>query len=148
MDPVGKVDGVRLLRLGKRLTELGREVIARSGATSLTPGEVAVVSDVFRHPGTHVREICARTGFVQSHVSASVARLRERGLLTADPDPVDRRRTRIELTDRAVEAIRDRAGRPAGDVLAQAVADPERARRAAELIEELGELLLPEAGAP
>jgi DNA-binding MarR family transcriptional regulator len=137
------MDGVLLLRLAKRLAELGREVVAEAGATALTPGEVAVVADVFRHPGSSVRAVGARTGFAQSHVSGSVARLRERGLVSVDADPADRRRTRISLTDRALEAVHRRAEHSADGVLARALPDPAQAERAGRLLAELATLLLP-----
>ncbi|MCW7940691.1 MarR family transcriptional regulator [Streptomyces hygroscopicus] len=137
------MDGMQLLRLGKRLTELGRDAIDQASPTSLTPGEVAVIADAFRHPDCSVREIVARTGFAQSHVSASVSRLRERGLLETAPDPADGRRTLVHLTDRARRAVRARAGTPADEAIVRAVADPGRAERVTALLDELAELLLP-----
>ncbi len=132
---------MQLLSLGKRLIEIGREAIDQAGPTSLTPGEVAVIADVFRYPDCAVREIVARTGFAQSHVSASVGRLRERGLLDTAPDPADGRRTLVRLTDRARRAVHTRADRPADDVIARAVADPARAERVVALLDELAQLL-------
>ncbi|MFG3224080.1 MarR family transcriptional regulator [Kitasatospora sp. NPDC048194] len=136
------MDGVRLLRLGRRLTDLGRELVG-DPASALPAGEVAVISDVFRHPATTVQEIRARTGFAQSHVSTCVARLRERGLLDAAADPADGRRTLLTASERAREAVLARAARPAEPVIAKAVADPDRARRVTELLDELAGLLLP-----
>jgi DNA-binding MarR family transcriptional regulator len=136
------MDGVRLHRLGKRLIDLSREVTTLAGDAAMTPGEVAVTEDVFKHPDSAVSEVCARTGFAQSHVSASVARLRERGLIETATDPADRRRTTIRLTDVVRTAIIRRASRPAEDAIALAVADPARAERVAALLEELSDLLL------
>lgn len=133
---------MQLLRLGKRLAELGRDTIDQAGPTSLTPGEVAVIADVFRYPDCSVREIVARTGFAQSHVSASIARLREHGLLETAPDPTDGRRTLVRLTGRAHRALRARADRPADEAIAKAVPDPSRAERVVALLDELAELLL------
>ncbi|MFF8769460.1 MarR family winged helix-turn-helix transcriptional regulator [Kitasatospora sp. NPDC015120] len=137
------MDGVQLLRLGKRLTELGREMIIDPASEHLTPGEIAVVADVYRHPATSARDIQVRTGFAQSHVSVSVARLRERGLLDAAADPGDGRRTLLTVSDVARRAIREHVARPAGPLIAKAVPDPERARRVTELLDELAALLLP-----
>ncbi|MEV4560349.1 helix-turn-helix domain-containing protein [Kitasatospora sp. NPDC049285] len=137
------MDGVRLLRLGKRLTDLGKELVTDPAAATLTPGEIAVVADVYRHPGTSVQDIRARTGFAQSHVSTSVARLRERGLLDAAPDPSDGRRTLLSTSELARTHIRTRAAGPAEPVIARAVPDPAQARRVTELLEELAALLLP-----
>ena len=134
------MDGVLLHRLGKRLIDLARQVTTDAGDTPLTPGEVAVIEDVLKHPGSVVTEIQARTGFAQSHVSASVSRLRERGLIVAVPDPADRRRTRLTLTDIAQRAIMRRAGRPVDDTIAATVG-PEKAERVLQLLEELSALL-------
>lgn len=134
------MDGVRLHRLGKRLIDLAREVTTSAGDASLTPAEVAVVEDVLKHPDSAVSEIQARTGFAQSHVSQSVARLKERGLVETPADPADRRRTRVRLTDLARWAVLTRAGRPADEVIARAV--PGRADRVTALLDELADLLL------
>ena len=142
------MDGVRLHRLGKLLIDLSREVTTRVDDTALSAAEIAVLEDVLKHPDSPVRDITARTGFAQSHVSASVLRLTDRDLLTAAPDPADRRRTLVRLAGRARRAILARAARPADDTIARAVPDPERARRVVLLLDELADLLLSGAAAP
>jgi len=134
------MDGVRLHRLGKRLIDLSREVTTSAGDASLTPAEVAVIEDVLKHPESAVSEIKARTGFAQSHVSESVARLKERGLVETPADVEDRRRTRVRLSEVARRAVLARAGRSADEVIAQVV--PGRAERVTALLDELAELLL------
>jgi DNA-binding MarR family transcriptional regulator len=133
------MDGVRMHRLGKRLIDLSREVTTSAGDAALTPAEVAVVEDVLKHPGSAVSEIKVRTGFAQSHVSESVARLKERGLIETPPDTEDRRRTRVWLSEPARRAVLARAGRSADDVLARVVDD---AARVTALLDELADLLL------
>src|SRR3569833_3284352 len=91
------MDGVRLHRLGKRQINLSREVTTSAGDASLTPAEIAENKKQQKNPGSPVSEIKARTGFAQSHVSESVARLKERGLAETSPEPADRRRTRVQL---------------------------------------------------
>jgi DNA-binding MarR family transcriptional regulator len=137
---LGGMDGVRLHRLGKRLIDLSREVTTSAGDASLTPAEVAVIEDVLKHPESAVSEIKARTGFAQSHVSESVARLKERGLIETPADRTDRRRTRVRLSEGARQAVLARAGRSADEVIAQVV--PGDAERVTALLEELAELLL------
>jgi DNA-binding MarR family transcriptional regulator len=102
-----------------------------------------VIGDVYGHPGTSVQDIRARTGFAQSHVSTSVARLREGGLLDAAPDPSDGRRTLLTASSEARDYIRSRAADTAEPVIARAVPDPAQASRVTELLEELAALLLP-----
>src|SRR4051812_24169816 len=133
------MDGVLLHRLGKRLIDLAREVTTDAGDAELTPAEMAVMEDAFKHPDSPVTDIQARTGFAQSHVSASVARLKERGWVETAPDPRDRRRTCVRVAEPARRAIYRRAGRPADAVIARAVGDPERVT---ELLDELARLLL------
>jgi DNA-binding MarR family transcriptional regulator len=136
------MDGVQLHRLGKRLIDLARDVTTQVGDASLTPGEVAVLEDALKNPGSPVSEIQVRTGFAQSHVSASVARLKERGLIETTPDPADRRRTRVDLAVHTKRAIMARASGSADEVIAQTVPDPEKSERVNLLLEELAELLL------
>jgi DNA-binding MarR family transcriptional regulator len=136
------MDGVRLHRLGKRLIDLSRTVTTAAADPTMTAGEVAVLEDVFKHPDSPVIDIQARTGFAQSHVSGSVARLKARGLLVTAQDPEDGRRTLVRLAEPARRAIIRRANRPADSALAAAVPDAERASRVAELLDELADLLL------
>src|SRR5205807_233426 len=55
------VDGGQLHRLGRRLIELSRAVTTQGSDPALTPGELAVLEDVLRHPDSSVSEIQART---------------------------------------------------------------------------------------
>jgi DNA-binding MarR family transcriptional regulator len=135
------VDGGQLHRLGRRLVDLSRAATGQAGDPSLTAGQVAVLEDVIKHPGSSVNEIHERTGFVQSHISVSVAKLRERGLLDTAPDPLDGRRIRIRVAGNAMQAITRRANRDIGPAVEETVRDPERARRVIALLDELAELL-------
>lgn len=136
------MDGGQLHRLGRRLIELSRSVTSQGGDPGLTPGELAVLEDVLRHPNSTVSEIQARTGFVQSHVSACVAKLRERGSVRTSPDPTDGRRTRVRVPDNVVRAIVARASRPVDEAIAAAVPDPGQAERVTALLDELATYLL------
>jgi DNA-binding MarR family transcriptional regulator len=137
------VDAGQLHRLGRRLIELSRQVTSEPGDLTLTPGESAVLEDVITYPDSSVSEIAQRTGFVQSHVSASVARLIPRGMLVTGSDPTDGRRTRVRATEQTINAISRRATRRIDDALAGAVADPGTTRRVTALLDELAQLLLP-----
>ena len=136
------MDGGQLHRLGRRLIELSRAVTTQGSDPALTPGELAVLEDVLRHPDSSVSEIQARTGFVQSHVSACVARLKDRGSVETAPDPADGRRTRVRVPEHVVRAITNRASRPIDDAVSGAVGDPELARRVTVLLDELASHLL------
>jgi DNA-binding MarR family transcriptional regulator len=140
----GDVDGGQLHRLGRRLIELSRQATGEPGDLALTPGEAAVLEDVLTHPDSSVSEIAQHTGFVQSHVSASVARLAQRGLLTTGPDPTDGRRTRVRAAEQTRNAISRRAARRIDDTLASAVTDPATTQQVTALLDELAQLLLPQ----
>jgi len=136
------VDGGQLHRLGRRLIELSRAATAESGDPAMTPGEAAVLEDALTHADSSVSDISARTGFVQSHISTSVARLKRRGLVDTASDPGDGRRTHVSVTDVAERAITARAGRNVDDALATAITDRAKARRVSALLDELAHLLL------
>jgi DNA-binding MarR family transcriptional regulator len=136
------MDGGQLHRLGKRLIELSSQVTGEVGDLPLTPGQAAVLEDVIKHPASSISEIHQRTGFVQSHVSASVSFLKARGLVEATTDPSDGRRTRVRIADQALQAITRRAARDIDQVIGHTIGDPAQARRATELLEELADLLL------
>lgn len=136
------MDGGELHRLGKRLLELSAAATGEVGDLVLTPGEAAVVENAVRHPGSSVGEISRRSGFTQSHVSASVSRLRRHGLIETAADPADGRRTRVHVTGEAVTAIGRRAARGIEGALGAAAGGPEGARRALDLLDELAALLL------
>jgi DNA-binding MarR family transcriptional regulator len=112
----------------------------------MTPAEAAIIEDVARNPGTSVTEIAHRIGFVQSHVSTSVARLRERGVVGTTPDATDRRRTNVQVSRPAMRAIVRRARRPINDTIAAVVGDAATAQRVADMLDELADLLLAPAG--
>lgn len=107
----------------------------------MTAGEEAVIEDVLIHPGSAVREVAERTGFAQGHVSASIAKLQQRRLVTTAADPADRRRTLIEANPKTVSAITTRASRTIEPTL-QATLGIESTARVTKLLDELAELLL------
>jgi len=110
---------------------------------------LVLISVLVEAPGSSISELTARTGFAQSHVSAAVAQLRERGALRTSPDPADRRRTLVTPVDGLVAAVAERQRRDAEQVLAAALADTEpdaesvplRAARLVEAADELYRLL-------
>jgi DNA-binding MarR family transcriptional regulator len=132
------VNAVELYLLGRKLMKIAEEALPRP-ATGAPPTSVRmIVIDVAEHPDSSIGEITERTGFPQSHVSASVARLRELGALTTWVDPRDRRRTLVRLAP----GIHQRAQRAAVPVDAQLAAalrtsDPEAVREVGEALDTL-----------
>jgi DNA-binding MarR family transcriptional regulator len=89
------VNGIELYRLSRRLTKLAVRAIPPSEFRELPTGVRMVLVDVIENPDSTIGQIVDRTGFPQSHVSASVARLRDSGMLITMIDPNDRRRTLV-----------------------------------------------------
>lgn len=136
-------------QLGKLLIELSGVMTGAHGDRPLTLGEVAVLEDAVAHPGASIREIHQRSGFAQSHVSASVVRLKERGLLTTLGDPPAgsrasawRAHTHVQATDNAMKAISRRQARQVNEVDLRGAVGLSEAKRAIRLLEDLAEILL------
>jgi len=141
---VAGMNGGQMHRLGKRLIQLAAAVTGEPGETRLPLGEAAVFVEVLEGPGISIKEIHERTGLSQSHVAASVARLRNRGLLETAPDGGSawRSNTRAQASDYALQTISRRQSRPVDEAVIRAVGDPTQARRAIRLMDELADILL------
>ena len=68
-----------LIVLGRQLTRIGETVMRGQAPPSQPTLAGMVLADVFAHPQSSISEITARVGMPQSHVSETVARMREQG---------------------------------------------------------------------
>jgi DNA-binding MarR family transcriptional regulator len=86
-----------------------------------------IMGDLAEHSESAIGAITARTGLPQSHVSQSVARLRERGAVETASDPADGRRTLVRLTPMVAERVAQRGPTPADEALGEAMglSDPD-----------------------
>ncbi len=75
-----------------------RAVVERAAAWGLTSHQFWMLVAVHETPGISGVEIAARTRANAPDVSRALAGLAGRGLVRSEPDPHDRRRTRIWLT--------------------------------------------------
>lgn len=143
------MNGERLYRLGRRLMALARTAMADPDDPVVSAGEAAVIDDLLDHPGSAVQEITSRTGFAQSYVSATVARLRAKGWVETAVDPTDRRRTLVRLPDLMIRATAERERRSVEDALAAALPDLGAPARdeALTLLDALAQRLLPDVPA-
>ena len=137
------MNGFELFLLGRTLMKLGEEAMPPSGFRRMPASVRSVLVDVYEHPGSSVSEITARTGFPQSHVSASVSRLREAGALITAADPADRRRTLVSPNPEIRRRLPSMAWVPVDAVLARAVGsgDPGEVAEAVAALELLARLL-------
>ncbi|MGI5218830.1 MarR family winged helix-turn-helix transcriptional regulator [Nocardia sp. CA-290969] len=130
----------QLHRLILQLTELAKQASLNPDESFASPGELAVLDDILEHPGSSVRQITERTGFVQSHVSTTIARLGDRGLVETTTDPTDRRRTIASPTGLLLRTIDERTGRTIDVLLAEQLGAA-TAERTVELLSELSRIL-------
>jgi hypothetical protein len=138
-----------LFLLGRKLMKLGEEAIPPSprAGDAVSTSVRLVMADIAYHPGSSVSEITERTGFPQSLVSMSVARLRDFGTVVTEADPADRRRTLV----RPAEGVVRKGGTghtavPVDETIAKAIgADAQdRLPEALAALELLGQLIIPE----
>jgi len=135
------MNALELYRLGRRLTKIGERAMASSGpAPARLPSGVRVIlEDIGAYPNSTIGEITTRTGFPQSHVSASVARFRGQGAVETEVDPDDRRRTLVRLHPDFLRRIAGRGAVPVDEALAEALVVSD-ARTVAELVSTLESL--------
>jgi DNA-binding MarR family transcriptional regulator len=139
------MDGLRLYLLGRQLMKIADASFDRSGAASPPLGLMLVLEDIVSHPDSSIKEITARTGFPQSHVSTSVARFRERGVVDTKTDPSDGRRTLVRATPSSVRAAGRRGADSADEAIAGALENPDPAsvREVIAALESIAEQLMP-----
>jgi DNA-binding MarR family transcriptional regulator len=113
------MDGLRLYLLGRQLMKIADASFERSGTEAPPLGLMLLLEDIVTHPDSSIGEITARTGFPQSHVSTSVARFRERGIVEANADPSDGRRTLVHATPSYVRTASRRGTASADDAIAR-----------------------------
>ncbi|MBI3972745.1 MAG: MarR family transcriptional regulator [Chloroflexi bacterium] len=141
------MNGLELFLLGRTLTKLGEQAMPRGGFRELPASVWTILLDVLEHPNSSISEIAARTGFPQSHVSASVARLRAvSGALETVADPKDGRRTLVRATAEAPRHTTEVAQSPADRAVAAALGtdDPQAVGEVMAALELLARHLTPQ----
>lgn len=138
------VDGLELYRLGRRLTKVGESALKGAGETRLPAGIALILLDVLEHPGSPIRDIAARTGFPQGHVSSSVARLRERGVVETAADSADGRRTLVKVTAAFSRKVARHPAAPVNEALAEetGIDSPQEVAEIVATLESLASRLL------
>jgi MarR family len=140
------VNAFELFLLGRKLMKLGESAIPSAKPDAEATSVRLVMADIGYHPGSSVTEITERTGFPQSLVSLSVARLRDLGFVETAPDPADRRRTLVRPAEGAFRRGSRHAAVPVDQVVAEAI-DPgarDRVPEALAALDLLGQLITPE----
>ena len=134
-----------LIVLGRQLTRIGETVMRGQAPPSQPTLAGMVLADVFAHPGSSISEITARVGMPQSHVSETVARMREQGTVETFPDPGDRRRTLVRVSAQHPKTVMRAALVPVDAALTAALGDlsPDEAAGIIKSLEALAARLRP-----
>jgi DNA-binding transcriptional ArsR family regulator len=143
------MNGVELFLLGRKLMKLGQESMPRAGFQKLPASVQSILIDALEHPNSTVGEIARRTGFPQSHVSVSIARLQKGGALVTGVDPDDRRKTLVRPASGVIERVAERVSVPIDTALSRALGtlDPRVLADTNDKLESLAVSLLAEAQA-
>jgi DNA-binding MarR family transcriptional regulator len=133
-----------LLLLSRKLMQIAEAALPQNNKPPTSVRLVLI--DVAYHPGSSITEITDRTGFPQSLVSMSVAKLRDLGVVATEPDPTDRRRTLVRPTTRMQTMAQGRGETSIEAALtnALAVADDGQLTAALAALDVLARLLVPE----
>jgi DNA-binding MarR family transcriptional regulator len=93
-------------RLRPALLRLARELRRESHALGVTGGQVSLLFQIQRHKGIGVRGLAALERMSPAAMSGYVDRLERAGLVERTPDPNDRRRHGLSVTDEGDRVLR------------------------------------------
>jgi DNA-binding MarR family transcriptional regulator len=93
-------------RLRPALLKLARELRRESHALGVTGGQVSLLFQIQRHRGIGVRGLAALERISAAAMSGHVDRLERAGLVRRTPDPDDRRRHGLSVTDEGERVLR------------------------------------------
>ena len=98
-------DGFRHGSLGYQVNHMARllaqALAARIAPYGVVPGQFAQLLALFEHDGLSQRELCDRVRIEQATMANTLRRMQRDGLVNCVPDPNDRRRIQVHLTDHA-----------------------------------------------
>jgi DNA-binding MarR family transcriptional regulator len=98
-------------RLRPALLKLARELRRESHALGVTGGQVSLLFQIQRHKGIGVRGLAALERMSPAAMTGYVDRLERAGLVRRTPDPKDRRRHGLFVTeegDRVLRSVKSR----------------------------------------
>src|SRR5580658_2526775 len=136
-----------LFILSRRLMKVAEDHLPMGPKGLSNTSTRLILIDVAGNSGTSISQIVVRTGFPQSLVSSTVARLKEIGVVDSQPDPADRRRTLVTVTRMAGDRARNNpaAAAPVERTLADAMlgASPQEVAEVVAALKLLARHLIP-----
>jgi DNA-binding MarR family transcriptional regulator len=108
---------------------LAQALAARIAPFGVVPGQFAQLLTLFEEDGLTQRELCDRVRIEQATMAKTLQRMQRDGLVRCVPDPDDRRRIRVYLTDhaRAIEHDLVAAARSVNTSVTEGLTDAEAA---------------------
>jgi DNA-binding MarR family transcriptional regulator len=122
-----------LFQVGRALMAAAERAMVPDGVEfDLGGAEMLIIALLLQEPESlSISVLARRTRFAQSRVSSAVARLRERGIVRTESDPVDRRSTRVRLPPEVRRGIRGAIDQPADAALEELLGGLPPRKRAA-----------------
>jgi DNA-binding MarR family transcriptional regulator len=99
-----------LHRLARAVRDIALLATGNTGDDHVNAGELAVLEDIARNPGSTISEITRRTGLAQSLISRITKAMAAAGAVSIGPDSADRRKVRVDLAPSTRSQIMERAG--------------------------------------
>jgi DNA-binding MarR family transcriptional regulator len=133
--------GFLLAKASQRWNELLHAHFSERGYGEVRPAYGSILLPLFEHDGLRMGELAHRARLAKQTMTTMVRLLERDGLVVREPDPGDRRATRVLLTERARE-FRPVAEGVLGDLdaIVTGVLGVERARELANDLKEISEL--------
>jgi len=88
------------------LMRISRELRREARAVGVSPEQVSLLAAIKAEPGIGVRELAGRERISPPAMTKHVDRLERDGLVARTPNPADRRRVGLALTDEGQRALR------------------------------------------
>jgi len=126
------------------LARLNRRLRRQAAAHSLTPTQFATLAAVERHDGISPGELAELEKVQPPSMTRVIAGLEERGLVTRNPHPSDRRQVTVTVTEAARQLLKEERARKEAWLTRQLkeLTPEERAilRQAAPILEKLSKI--------
>ncbi|MDO5534619.1 MAG: MarR family winged helix-turn-helix transcriptional regulator [Propionibacteriaceae bacterium] len=129
-----------LHQLGRRLSGIAGTMTHPDAGKGTPLGELAILDDLLLYGRSAVRDITQRTGFAQSHVSSTLAKLAEEGEVRWEKNPKDARSRWADLTPKARTRLEAGAATRVEDALA-ADLGPRDAEKLVKLLSRAAKIL-------
>ncbi|HYA08610.1 MAG TPA: MarR family transcriptional regulator [Gaiellaceae bacterium] len=105
--PIVDTDTVAVAEaLRPTLMRISRELRREARAVGVSPEQVSLLAAIKVEPGIGVRELAGRERISPPAMTKHVDRLERDGLVARTPNPADRRRVGLALTDEGQRALR------------------------------------------